>query len=330
LDAKIPNALTRRACLSLALAAGAGRLARAADYPARAVTLIVPYAAGGTADILARIVAEGLGERLGRSFVVENKPGASGTIGCTAVAKAAKDGHTLLFTAGGPLTIGPHLSNAVQYRTASDFTPIGLASQVASFLVVNAASPITSAAGLVSAGKAEPKKLHFASPGVGTSVHLLAELFRLEAGFEATHVPYRGGAPAVNDLLGGHVDFLFENVPQLLPQVTSGVLRALAVTAPARLASAPDVPTLDEAGFKGIGMGTWYGLLGPSGLPADITGLLARTLGDLLADAAVAKRLADLGIASDFRPTTAFAAFIGEDDARWRSTIARAKIEVPG
>ena len=325
----LATSITRRTAVSLALAGLAAGVARASDYPARPVTLIVPYAAGGTADILARIVAETLGEKLGKSFVVENKPGASGMLGCNTVAKATPDGYTLLFTAGGPLTIGPYLTKTAQYRTEADFTPITLVTEVPSFLVVNPKSPFQTAADLIAAGKAQPKKLNFASPGVGTSVHLLAEVFRLEAGFEATHVPYRGGAPALNDLISGHVDFLFENVPQLQPQVTAGTVRALAVTSAARLPATPNVPTLTEAGLKNIGAGTWYGLLGPAGLPADISDTLAKALRASLSEPAKIQRLADLSVTSDLRSTKDFATFLAQDGARWKSAIDRAKIEAP-
>ncbi|MBN8943098.1 MAG: tripartite tricarboxylate transporter substrate binding protein [Rhizobiales bacterium] len=328
MDQALPKGLTRRVCLALPLAGLAPRTGHAADYPVRPVTFMVPYAAGGTADILARVVAEAFGEVLGQSFIVENKPGASGTIGCNAVAKSAADGYTLLFTAGGPLTIGPNLTKNAPYRAATDFKPIGLLTQVPSFLVVNPANPAKTVADLVAAGKARAGKLHFASPGVGTSVHLLSELFRLEAGFEAVHVPYRGGAPAVNDLLGGHIDFLFENVPQLLPQVASNSLRALAVTAPARIAAAPAIPTLDEAGVKNVGVGTWYGLLGPQGLAPAVTAALAEALRKTIASPAVVRRLAELGVETDLRTEAAFAGFIAEDDARWKATITRARIEV--
>lgn len=323
------NGITRRTAVSLALAGLASIPARAADYPARTVTLIVPYAAGGTADILARITAETLSEKLGKSFVVENKPGASGMIGCNTVAKATPDGATLLFTAGGPLTIGPHLTKNAQYRTEADFTPLALVTEVPSFLVVNPNNPARTVVDLIAAGQAQPKKLNFASPGIGTSVHLLAELFRLEAGFEATHVPYRGGAPAVNDLISGHVDFLFENVPQLLPQVTGGTLRALAVTAPARLSSAPDVPTLEEAGIRNIGVGTWYGLLGPAGLPAETATILTQALRSGFTEATRVQRLADLSVTTDLRTRDDFATFLAQDGARWKSAIERARIEAP-
>lgn len=317
---------TRRQILAAPAVLALAGAVPALGYPTRPVTLIVPYAAGGTADILARIVAEGLGPLLGQSVVVENKPGASGTIGCHAVAKADADGQTLLFTAGGPLTVGPHLSRSVPYRTDADFTPIGLVTEVPSFLVVNDRSRFRTAAELIAEGRAKPGSLRFASPGVGTSVHLLAELFRLQAGFEAQHIPYRGGAPAVNDLMGGHVDYLFENVPQLLPQVSGRSLRALAVTAPRRLAPAPEVPTLEEAGIANVGVGTWYGLLGPAGLPAEIVDKLAAALAQAVATEASGKRLADLAVEADVVPGQRFRRFLADDSARWQATIERARI----
>lgn len=320
---------TRRQILAAPAALALAGTATALAYPTRPVTLIVPYAAGGTADILARIVAEDLGPLLGQSVVVENKPGASGTIGCNAVAKADADGHVLLFTAGGPLTVGPHLSRNVPYRTDTDFTPIGLLTEVPSFLVVNDRSRFRTAADLIAEARTKPGTLRFASPGVGTSVHLLAELFRLQAGFEAQHIPYRGGAPAVNDLMGGHVDYLFENVPQLLSQVTGGSLRALGVTAPRRLVSAPEVPTLDEAGIGNVGVGTWYGLLGPAGLPADVAGKLAEALAQAAAAEASRKRLADLAVEAEVVTGARFRQFLTDDSTRWKATIERAKISLP-
>ncbi len=255
--------ISRRACLAAPLAIVCGRGARAAGYPSRPVTLIVPYAAGGTADILARVIAQSLQETLSQPFIVE-------TIAATAIAHAANDGYSLLFTAGGPITIGPNLSKQSSYNASTGFSPIALIGQVPSFLAVNAQNPIKTLAELAEAAKARPGALKYASPGVGTSVHLMAELFRLEAGIEVIHVPYRGGGPAMNDLLGGQVDYMIENVPQLLPQVLAGSLRALAVTSSHRLASAPDVPTFAESGIPGLEMGTWFGLLGPSRLPPDV------------------------------------------------------------
>jgi tripartite-type tricarboxylate transporter receptor subunit TctC len=322
----VMGGISRRACLGiplLALSAGRGF---GNDYPSRQVTLTVPYAAGGTADILARLIAEAFHAKLSQPFIVENKGGASGTIGAAAVARAPNDGYTLLFTAGGPLTIGTNLRK-LSYDALTSFTPIGLIGQVPSFLVVNANSPAKTLAQLVDLARARPNEMKFASAGVGTSVHLMAELFRLQAGIEATHIPYRGGGPAMNDLLGGQVDYMIENAPQLLPHIKAGTLRALAVTSAARLPSAPDVPTFAEAGIKGLELGTWFGLLGPRDIPASAVDVLTRALADMMKDDALKQRLKGLEVQVDLRTGRDFANFINEDNTRWKDTIQRAKIE---
>ncbi|WP_063614180.1 tripartite tricarboxylate transporter substrate binding protein [Bradyrhizobium sp. Cp5.3] len=320
--------LSRRRLLTLCafLATGQGQ---AIAYPRRQATVVVPYAAGGTADIIARLLAEDLQRRVGTTFVVENRGGAGGTLGCAAVAKAAPDGGTLLFTAGGPLTIGPSLMKTVPYSAAQDFTPLALICEVPSMLVVNPKDSSRSLKGLIARGRSKPYELRFASRGIGTSVHLIAELFRLEAGFDAVHVPYRGGAPAMNDLLSGQVDYMFENVPQLLPQVQAGALRALAVTSSTRLPSVPDVPTLNEAGVAGVEVGTWYGLLGPAGLPPPLRLELIDAATASCRDGGFGRRLAEQGAQVDLRTGSDFEAFIRGDEARWRNTIERANIR-PG
>lgn len=322
-----PTASIKACCFVLASILSGQTVVAAADYPTRQVTIVVPYAAGGTADILGRLVAEEMHGKLSQPFVVENKGGASGVIGASAVARAQSDGYTLLFTAGGPLTIGPNLGRNPTYRADTDFTPIGLVSEVPSLLVVNPNSPIKTVSDLVAAAKAKPGDLKYASPGVGTSVHLLAEFFRLQANIDVIHVPYRGGAPAMNDLIGGQVDYMFENMPQLLPQVKGGTLRALAVTAASRQPASPDTPTLTESGIKGVEVGTWYGLLGPKNLPAPVTAALTKAFEEIVRSESFRKRLAELGAGVDGRVGAEFAKFIAADDARWKETIARAKIE---
>ncbi|WP_156918195.1 tripartite tricarboxylate transporter substrate binding protein [Bradyrhizobium sp. Cp5.3] len=299
------SAIFRGACLALGLLCGS-TLALAADYPNRQVTITVPYAAGGTADILARLMADELRARFGQAFIVENKSGAGGMIGAAAVARAANDGYNLLFTAGGPLTIAPNLGKK---------------------LVVNSSSPIRSVGDLVAAAKSKPGSFKFGSPGIGTSVHLLAELFRLQANLDVIHIPYRGGVLTMNDLLGGQVDYMFENLPQLLPQVSGGTLRALAVTSAARQPTVPAVPTLTEAGITGVEVGTWYGLLGPRDLPPPVAAGLTRAFTDTLRSERFRNRLTELGGEVDGRTGAEFARFIADDDARWRETISRAKIE---
>jgi tripartite-type tricarboxylate transporter receptor subunit TctC len=319
--------ISRRVCLGLPVALAVVSRARASTYPSRQVTLTVPYAAGGTADILARLIAQSLQESLSQPFVIENKGGASGMIGAAAVAHAPSDGYSLLFTAGGPITIGPNLFKNPSYDSSASFTPIAFVGQVPSFLVVSASNPARTLPELIAAARAHPGTLKFASPGVGTSVHLMAELFRLDCEIEVIHVPYRGGGPAMNDLLGGQVDYMIENVPQLLPQVLAGTLRALAVTSSTRLPSAPDVPTFTEAGIQGLQVGTWFGLLGPRDLPADVADGLVKGLLQGLQGPAIKQHLRELEVQIDFRAGGDFAAFIAQDSTRWKDTIRRAKIE---
>ena len=320
--------LSRRSVIA---GAGAMLLAAAparAAYPERQITLVVPYAAGGTADTLGRMVAEGMAAALKSTVVVENKGGAGGVIGCAYVAKASNDGYTLLFTAGGPLTIGPNLRKTPPYDTTAAFTPIGLLAQVPSFLVVNPQSPVRSVADLIAASKSG-KALRYGSPGFGTSVHLLGELFRQKAGnFEAVHVPYRGGAPAMSDLLGGHIDFMFENAPQLLPQITAGALRAIVVTAPKRLSVTPDVPAFAELGIGDIGFGTWYGLLTPPSLPEPLRERLQAVLQDVAQVPAFNTKLVELGANPDLRVGARFAEFIVQDQMQWRDAIAKGNVEI--
>ncbi|MCP3474094.1 tripartite tricarboxylate transporter substrate binding protein [Bradyrhizobium sp. CCGUVB1N3] len=300
--------------------------ARAA-YPERQITLVVPYAAGGTADTLGRMVAEGMADALKSTVIVENKGGAGGVIGCATVAKASNDGYTLLFTAGGPLTIGPNLRKTPPYQTTTAFTPIGLLAQVPSFLVVHPQSPVRSVADLIAASK--NGTLRYGSPGFGTSVHLLGELFRQRAGnFEAVHVPYRGGAPAMSDLLGGHIDFMFENAPQLLPQITAGALRAIVVTAPKRLSVTPDVPAFAELGIGDIGFGTWYGMLTPPSLPDPLRERLQAAFHDVTQTPAFSAKLVELGANPDIRIGARFAEFIVQDQAQWRDVIAKGNVEI--
>lgn len=320
-----PVRLTRRMVIALPALIAAGS-AHAATYPVKQATIVVPYAAGGTADILARMIAKELQARLSVTVIIENKGGAAGTIGCAAVAKAASDGATLLFTAGGPLTIGPNLTKTAPYAAARDFTPLALVCDVPSLLVVNASDPAKTAMDLIRRGKNDA--LRFGSPGVGTSVHLIAELFRLQVGFEAIHVPYRGGALAMNDLISGQINYMFENAPQLLPQVQGGTLRALAVTSATRLASLPDVPTLKEAGVSGVEVGTWYGLLGPKDLAPPAATLLTDAMTEACRSPALISRLSEQGAQMDLRTGQDFISFISNDDRRWRDTIARANIKV--
>jgi tripartite-type tricarboxylate transporter receptor subunit TctC len=242
----------------------------AQDYPARPVRIVVPYAAGGNADILGRTLAQKLADALKQPFVVENRGGANGGIGTDLVAKAAPDGYTLLVTASGPLVVNPTLYAKVPYDPVRDFAPISQCAVYQYVLVTLAASPYKSIAELARAARERPGALSYGSTGVGGGNHLAGELFALATGTKLTHVPYKGSAPALADLLGGQLTFMFDTVITSVPQIRAGKLRAFAVSSAKRASSLPEVPTMQEAGIKDFDISQWQGLLAPAGTPRGI------------------------------------------------------------
>jgi tripartite-type tricarboxylate transporter receptor subunit TctC len=245
-------------------------IAWAQDYPAKPVRIVVPYSAGGNADILGRTLAQKLGDAMRQPFVVENRAGANGGIGTDFVAKAAPDGYTLLVTASGPLTVNPTLYKGVPYDPIKDFAPISECAVYQYVLVTLASSRYQSIADLVAAARAKPGALSYGSTGVGGGNHLSGELFALATGTQLTHVPYKGSAPALADLLGGQLSFMFDTVITSVPQIRAGKLRAFAVSSARRASSLPEVPTMQEVGIKGFDISQWQGLLAPSGTPRAI------------------------------------------------------------
>jgi tripartite-type tricarboxylate transporter receptor subunit TctC len=244
--------------------------ARAQDYPAKPVHLVVPYAAGGNADIFGRTLAQKLGDALKQPFLVENRAGANGGIGADFVAKAQPDGYTLLVTASGPITVNPILYAKVPYDPVKDLAPIAQCTVYQYVLVTLARSQIRSIADLVEAARAKPGAVSYGSTGVGGGNHLAGELFALATNTQLTHVPYKGSAPALADLLGGQLTFMFDTVITSVPQIRAGKLRAFAVSSLKRASSLPDVPTMDEAGIKGFDISQWQGVLAPAGTPKAI------------------------------------------------------------
>jgi tripartite-type tricarboxylate transporter receptor subunit TctC len=244
--------------------------ARAQDYPAKPVHLVVPYAAGGNADIFGRTLAQKLGDALKQPFLVENRAGANGGIGADFVAKAQPDGYTLLVTASGPITVNPILYAKVPYDPVKDLAPIAQCTVYQYVLVTLASSQIRSIADLVEAARAKPGAVSYGSTGVGGGNHLAGELFALATNTQLTHVPYKGSAPALADLLGGQLTFMFDTVITSVPQIRAGKLRAFAVSSLKRASSLPDVPTMDEAGIKGFDISQWQGVLAPAGTPKAI------------------------------------------------------------
>ena len=310
--------------LVLALAAVSGAHAQA--WPAKPVTLVVPFPPGGSTDAIARAISPVLNKNLGQSFIVDNRAGATGTIGAAAVKRAAPDGYTFLVTSLGPLVIAPHLIKGVQYDALKDFDLITVAVQAPNVLVVPAASPHKSLADVVAHQKAQPGKMSFASSGNGSSDHLTAELFWLESGTSGLHVPYKGGGPAITDLLGGQVDASFQNVNAVLQHIKAGKLRPLAVTGAKRSPVLPDVPTMAEAGVKDVDVYSWQAVVGPKGLPADVSAKFHDAVVAALNDPQVKQQLTGLGLEIVANTTAQFTAFQQQEFARWKTVIEVRKI----
>ncbi len=312
------------ASIALTLAASAGAQPQA--WPSKPVTLLVPFPPGGSTDLIARTLGTKLQEKLGQSFLVENKAGAGGTVGAGQAKRAAPDGYTIFVSSLGPFVIGPHLIKNVPYDPLKDFDYITVAVQAPNVLAVPASSPHKSFADVMKFMKANPDKMTFASAGNGTSDHLTAELLWQETGTKATHVPYKGGAPAMSDLIAGQVDASFMNINTGLPSIKAGKLRALAITSSKRSPLLPDVPTMEELGHKGVTVYSWQAFAAPKGLPADIKAKLHEGLVAGLNDPAVKPKLLELGFEIVGNTPEQFTAFQAAEFARWKKVIEVGKI----
>ena len=312
--------------LLAALAVTLALASQAFAWPTKTVTVVVPFPPGGSTDSVARAIAPKLQEKFGQPFVVDNKPGATGTIGATFVKRAAPDGHTLLVTSLGPLVIAPHLIKNVPYDPGKDFDLITIAVQAPNVLVVPAASPFKSVADVIAAQKAKPESISFASSGNGSSDHLTAALFWQQTGTHGLHVPYKGGAPAISDLLGGQVQASFQNINAVIEHVKAGKLRALAITSEKRSPLLPDVPTLAEAGVKGVDVYSWQAVVAPKGLPADVKKSLHEAIVAALNDPQVRQRFTSLGFDVIANTPEQFADFQQKEFARWKKVIETGKI----
>jgi tripartite-type tricarboxylate transporter receptor subunit TctC len=305
--------------LSLLVALCLATAVHAQGYPAKTVRLVVGFPAGGSVDLVSRLLAPKLAEGLGQSFIIENRPGATGYIAASAVAKSAPDGYTLMMGATG-LTSGVSVFAKLPFDLMNDFAPVALVAYQPIVLVIHPSLPVKTVAGLTALAKSRPGKLNYASTGTGGSAHLAAEMFVMMTGVNMVHVPYKGGAPALTDLVGGQVELMFDTVPTAIPFIQAGKLRALAITSVQRSGMLPDVPTMQEAGLKGYNFNGWLGVLAPAGTPKDVVAKLNAEIqkavsGDLR------KRLIELGLEVAVGTPEQFTAFMLEDIAKYAKLV---------
>jgi tripartite-type tricarboxylate transporter receptor subunit TctC len=311
----------RRAILAACCVLGFGGAAMAQPYPSHPVRIVVPYPAGGSNDIIARIVAQKLTERSGQPFLVENRGGASGNIGAEMVASSDPDGYTLLLTAPPPLTTNMALYKNLKFDPSTAFAPVSLVASVPIVLVVHPSVPARTVNELVALAKAKPGSLDFGSSGNGSTNHLAGELLKSMTGIEIVHVPYKGAAPAMNDLIGGHIPMMFDNMPSVLPQVQAKLINAIAVAGAKRASAMPDVPTVAESGLAGFEASSWFGLVAPAKTPAPVLAKLQGEVASILQMPDVRKRLTELGAEPGTISGEAFGTYLAEETAKWSKII---------
>ena len=311
--------------LSLGIA-GAAQAQAQGQYPAKPIRIIVAYTPAGTTDILARAIGQKLTEAWKQPVIVDNRPGANGNIGTEAAAKSPADGYTLLMGTAGTHGVNPGLYPKLPYDAVKDFAPISLTAIVPNILVVHSSLPVKNVQELVAYAKKNPGKLSFGSPGVGSTGHLSSELFKTLAGINMVHVAYKGSAPTLQDLMGGQIQIVIDNIPPYLPHVKAGKIRALAVTPAKRSPAAPDLPTMAEAGVKGYDAASWFGLLAPAGTPAEIVERLSEETRRILNLPDVRDKLLSLGAQPAGSTPEEFTRFIESEIAKWDRVIRSANV----
>src|SRR6188508_2948363 len=306
---------------------GSSPSAVAQDYPNRTIKIVVAFPPGGPTDFVARLLADKLKGLLGQSVIIENKPGANAAIGADSVAKSDPDGYTLFFTTAGAVVINPHMRANLPYDPVKDFAPISLIVNTMEVLVVRTDTPMKSAADLVALAKSRPDGIAMASTGIGSPPHLALELFKGSSGANVLHVPYRGAAPAVTDVVGGQVHAMFADLPVLMPQIKGGTLRPIGVGSKRRASVLPDVPTLDEQGIKDVYADNWYALFAPAKTPAPVIAKLNSAVNTALADSAIAKKLVEAGADPAAGTPEQLADFLKSELERWGKVIREKNIK---
>ena len=324
---KLAAAIAALAFAAQAVSQGSSSVQGASGYPSRPIRLIVPFPPGGSTDILARALGEKLAQGLGQPVVIDNRPGAAGSIGAEAAARAAPDGHTLMMGHLGTLAVNPAIYKSLPYDPVKSFAPVSLMAIVPSVLVVNPSLPVTSAAELIAYAKAHPGKLAYGSAGNGSTSHLTTEYFKLVTGTDILHVPYKGVGPMLTDLVSGQLSMGLNGAPSVMVHIHSGRLRALAVTSLKRLEALSQVPTLDEAGLRGFDASGWYGVVAPAGTPQAIVGRLNGEIARAIQSAELRSRLEAEGALAAPGTPEEFAALIRAEIARWDTVLKRAGVQ---
>jgi tripartite-type tricarboxylate transporter receptor subunit TctC len=300
----------------------------AAAWPEKPVRFVIPFPAGGSTDVVGRVVAQALSQELGQQFVVDNRPGASGTLGSDMVAKSAPDGYTLLMSNIGSQGIGPALFSNVKYDTMADFTHIGFIGNFTNVLVANPDSKFKTLAELIAQAKSAPDSLSYATSGNGSSNHFLGELLKHYAGIQMVHIPYKGAGPALNDVLSNQIPLMFDSLPSSAGHIKAKSVRPLAVASAERLKDYPDVPTFKEAGFDKLVIVNWFGVSGPKGLPKEVVDRLSGALAKVLAMPELIEKLESFGVQAEVKSAAGFDAFVSENLAYWRDAVKSTGINV--